>query len=64
MTTSYLAGHGDQALIHQFIRVFGHRPTPHELERYQRARAGLSAQQPAQLPARLRRRAARLITRL
>ena len=60
MTSSYIAGTGDQPLIEQFVRIFGHRPTPRELEQYQRARAGLSAQ----LPARLRRQAARMITRL
>ncbi|GAB7005633.1 hypothetical protein JCM18899A_31060 [Nocardioides sp. AN3] len=59
MTTSYTAETGDQPLIHQFIRLFGHRPTPYELERYERARARLSGH----LPARIRRNAARLITR-
>ena len=60
MTTSYTADGGDQPLVHQFIRVFGHRPTPPELERYVRARESLLAH----LPARVRLRTARLITRL
>jgi hypothetical protein len=61
MTTSYYtAGTGDQPIIEQFTRLFGHRPTPQELDLYQRARAGLAAQ----LPARIRRRAARMVTRL
>jgi hypothetical protein len=59
MATSYTTDI-DQPLIHQFIRLFGHRPTPLELERYQRARASLTGQ----LPARLRRHAARMVTRL
>lgn len=60
MTTSYTAGTGDQPLIQQFIRLFGHRPTAQELQQYQRARAGLVVY----LPARIRRNAARIVTRL
>ncbi|MDH2416477.1 hypothetical protein [Nocardioides sp. CER19] len=61
MTTSYYAAEaGDQSIVEQFTRLFGHRPTPHELEQYRRARAGLAAA----LPARIRRRAARMVTRL
>ena len=50
----------DQALVHHFIRVFGHRPTPEELARYQRARSSLRMR----LPARARRRVAQIIVRL
>jgi hypothetical protein len=57
MTTSYA---DDQPIVDQFIRLFGHRPSAQELQRYEHARAGLSAH----LPARMRRRAARLITRV
>lgn len=60
MTTDYTTVTGEQPLVHQFIRLFGHRPTPAELLHYRRARAGLAAH----LPARLRRHAARMITRL
>jgi hypothetical protein len=60
MTTSYIAENNDQLLTHRFIRLFGHRPTAQELEHYQRARASLSGH----LPARIRRHAARLVTRL
>ena len=59
MTTSYSASTGDQTLTHQFIRLFGHRPSARELQQYERARAGLAAH----LPARIRRNAARMITR-
>jgi hypothetical protein len=65
MTTSHIAEPSDrsftdpdQALVHQYIRVFGHRPTPEELARYRRAQLGMAVQ----LPARLRRGAARIIT--
>jgi hypothetical protein len=60
VTTSYPAGAGDQSLTRQFIRLFGHRPSARELQQYERARAGLTAQ----MPARIRRNAARMITRL
>jgi hypothetical protein len=50
----------DQALVHQFIRVVGRRPTPEELRRYQSARSGVSLF----LPRRARRGLARLIVRL
>lgn len=60
MTTSYPAGTGDQPLTSQFIRLFGHRPSTRELQQYERARAGLVAH----MPARIRRHAARMITRL
>jgi hypothetical protein len=60
MTTSYPAGTGDQPLVHQFVRLFGHRPSARELQQYERARAGLAAH----LPARIRRNAARMITRV
>jgi hypothetical protein len=50
----------DPALVHQFIRLVGRRPTPEELRRYQqhRSRAAL------RLPLGLRRGAARLVARL
>ena len=50
----------DQALVHQFIRVVGRRPTPEELGRYQTSRSGAILG----LPSRARRGLARLITRL
>lgn len=58
MTASY-AGQRHRSLTEQFTRVFGHAPSATELAQYQRARARLRAH----LPARLRRRTARLITR-
>jgi hypothetical protein len=60
MTTTYMTDASDPQLIRQFVRAFGHRPTPQELQRYQIARTRLSAH----LPARIRRGAARMITRL
>lgn len=48
-----------QVLERQFIRLFGHAPTPEELERYRRALTLLSLRRPG----RLRRGAARFITR-
>lgn len=60
MTTSYYtADTGDRTTVQQFTRLFGHRPTPQELAQYEHARAGLAVH----LPARIRRRAARLVTR-
>jgi hypothetical protein len=50
----------DQALVHQFIRLVGHRPTAEELRRYQHHRT----QAALRLSAHLRRSAARLIARL
>lgn len=50
----------DQALVHHFTPVFGHRPTPAELARYQRARLSLWTR----LPARARRRLAQIIVKL
>ena len=50
----------DQATVHQFIRLFGHVPSPGELERYERARSRVYLRQPR----RLRRGAGRLIARL
>ena len=50
----------DQALVRHFVRLFGHKPAPGELERYQRARSRVQLRQPA----RLRRGAAWLIVRL
>ncbi|GAA1959877.1 hypothetical protein GCM10009798_19340 [Nocardioides panacihumi] len=60
MTSNYTPDISDQPLIRQFVRLFGHRPTPRELQQYERARSGISAQ----LPARMRRRAARMLTRV
>ena len=40
MTQASPADGPDQALVHHFIRVFGHRPTPAELARYERRRYG------------------------
>lgn len=60
MSTTYTTDRNDSQLVRQFVRAFGHRPTPQELQRYQIARTRLSAQ----LPARIRRGAARMITRL
>jgi hypothetical protein len=61
MSTSYTVTDSDnQPLVHQFIRKFGYRPTPDELSRYERARVSLAVQ----IPARARRRAARIITRM
>ena len=50
----------DQALVHQFIRIVGRRPTPEELRRYESARSRRSLR----LPSRARRGLARLIVRL
>jgi hypothetical protein len=55
-----LSDSDDQPLVHQFIRRFGYRPTPDELSRYEHARASLAVQ----IPARVRRRVARIITRM
>jgi hypothetical protein len=49
----------DQALIHQFIRVVGRRPTPEELGRYEGPRYRVSLPPPR----RARRGLARLIVR-
>jgi hypothetical protein len=49
----------DQALIHQFIRVVGRRPTPEELRRYDSARSRVSLPPPR----RARRGLARLMVR-
>jgi hypothetical protein len=49
----------DQALIHQFIRVVGRRPTPEELRRYDSARSRVSLPPPR----RGRRGLARLMVR-
>jgi hypothetical protein len=49
----------DQALIHQFIRVVGRRPTPEELRRYHSARSRVSLPPPR----RARRCLARLMVR-
>ena len=49
----------DPALVHEFIRVVGHRPTSEELRRYQGGR--LKARVP--LSARIRRGAAWLMMR-
>jgi hypothetical protein len=49
----------DQALVHQFIRAVGRRPTAEELGRYRSARSVS-----LQLPRRARRGLARLIVRL
>ena len=46
--------------VHQFIRLFGRRPTEAELAKYRRAQARVRTR----VPAKLRRDAARLITRL
>lgn len=48
----------DQSTVHQFIRLFGHRPSPVELAAYERARADIQGRRPVRL------RMARLITRL
>lgn len=60
MTADHPLGTSDQPLVHQFIRLFGRRPTPQELEQFQNARAAIAGERPL----RLRHRAARLITRL
>jgi hypothetical protein len=60
VSTNYWTEPSPQELSYQFSRVFGHSPTASELERYQRARTSLAER----LPARVRRRAALLITRL
>jgi hypothetical protein len=49
----------DQALIHQFIRVVGRRPTPEELGRYEGPRSRVSLPPPR----RARRGLGRLIVR-
>jgi hypothetical protein len=59
-TTIYKTDFAHQPLSQRFAQVFGHEPSTEELDRYRRARESLAAQ----LPARLRRRAALLITRL
>lgn len=58
--TSYRTDPNTNQLTHQFGRVFGRQPTPEELERYERARSRLAEH----LPARVKRRAALLITRV
>jgi hypothetical protein len=65
MTTSHVAEPSDrsrtdaeQALVHPYLGVVGHRPTARGPEGYRRAQLGMAAQ----LPARLRRGAARIIT--
>jgi hypothetical protein len=60
MTTNKLARDVDAPLVHQFVRVFGRRPSAQDLQRYQSVRAGLALQ----APPRLRVRAARIVTRL
>ncbi len=50
----------DQALVHDYIRRFGRRPSAADLADDQRARAGLAWR----LVARTRRRASLVITRL
>lgn len=50
----------DQVLVHQFIRLFGRRPTAEELARYQYARTGIGVRQPSNVRVRL----AQLVTRL
>lgn len=46
--------------MHQFIRLFGRRPTAEELTRYQQAQVRVHTR----TPSRFRRDAARLISRL
>jgi hypothetical protein len=48
----------DQALVHQYIRIFGRTPTDAELERYARAKARVATREPIKL------RMARLISRV
>lgn len=50
----------DQPLVHQYIRLFGRRPTETDLLRYQQAQSRVTGR----LPARVRRGVARVITRL
>jgi hypothetical protein len=50
----------DHMLAHQFIRLFGRRPTPIELAQYRDAQTRVRYR----LHARARRHAARMITRL
>ncbi|MCW2833312.1 MAG: hypothetical protein JWN68_1265 [Nocardioides sp.] len=50
----------DQALVHHFIRIFGRRPTPDEVARYQLVRSRIKRC----FPARARRGMAQLIVRL
>lgn len=50
----------DRMLAHQFIRLFGRKPTPIELARYREAQTRVRYR----LHARARRHAARMITRL
>jgi len=59
MTTRYLPEPTDQALVHQFIRIVGRRPTLVELEQYECARSKMVTR----IPARIRRRAACVIAR-
>jgi hypothetical protein len=60
MVTSSTRVYEDHVLTHQFIRVFGRRPNPQELEQYLAAK-------PRRRPSvrrGVRRRAAHLITRM
>jgi hypothetical protein len=50
----------DHVLAHQFIRLFGRRPSPSELERYRAAQARVRYR----MRSRTRRRLARLISRM
>ncbi|HEY0888431.1 MAG TPA: hypothetical protein VGE38_02330 [Nocardioides sp.] len=58
MTATTPVDDRDQPLVHQFIRLFGHRPSAAELAAYARVRADLQARRPVRL------KMARLITRL
>jgi hypothetical protein len=60
VSTNYWTESSAQELSDQFNRAFGRTPTGWELERYQHARISLAGR----LPARIKRRAAQLITRL
>ncbi|MCW2813888.1 MAG: hypothetical protein JWN84_1343 [Nocardioides sp.] len=59
-TTPPAAAEVDQALVHDYIRRFGRRPSPGDLTRYHEAQVGLAWR----LAARTRRRASLVITRL
>jgi hypothetical protein len=50
----------DHVLVHQYIRLFGRRPTPEQLTQYRTAKARVRHR----LRFRVRRRTARVLTRL
>lgn len=54
----------EHVLVHQFIRLFGRRPSAAELERFRRGQVSPSPTVPGRGSARVRVRVAQLISRL